>query len=204
MVYNPSLISSDQLPTSIMDLQKPEWKGRWAASPTGADFQAIVSAILQEKGEDATTAWLTAMKENASAYKGNSTVMKAVNAGEIPLGVIYHYYWFIDQAKTKENSANTKLAYFGPRTRGVRQRVGRRRARLEQERRRRAAVPRLHHRPGRTAGPARRHELRVCDRQRRRLQPGPAAAELSAAAGDRPSTLNSKKVTDLMTAAGLI
>ena len=38
--------------------------------------------------------------------------MKAVNAGEIPAGVIYHYYWFGDQAKTGENSKNVELHYF--------------------------------------------------------------------------------------------
>jgi len=43
---------------------------------------------------------------------GNGTVMKAVNAGEIDGGVIYHYYWFGDQAKTGENSKNTDLHYF--------------------------------------------------------------------------------------------
>ncbi|MEN2740578.1 iron ABC transporter substrate-binding protein [Microbacterium sp. X-17] len=111
IVYNPSLISEADLPASIMDLQNPEWKGRWAASPTGADFQAIVSAILAEKGADATAAWLAGMKQNSVAYKGNSTVMKAVNAGEIPMGVIYHYYWYIDQSKTGENSKNTKLHF---------------------------------------------------------------------------------------------
>lgn len=52
------------------------------------------------------------MKENFTAYKGNSTVMKAVNAGQIDSGVIYHYYRFVDQAKTGENSNNTKLYYF--------------------------------------------------------------------------------------------
>jgi iron(III) transport system substrate-binding protein len=45
-----------------MDLAKPEWKGRWAASPSGADFQAIVSAMLALKGEQATLEWLKAMK----------------------------------------------------------------------------------------------------------------------------------------------
>ncbi|QWT23776.1 iron ABC transporter substrate-binding protein [Subtercola sp. PAMC28395] len=112
VVYNPSLITEAELPKSLLDLADPSWKGRWAASPSGADFQAIVSALLAEKGSDATLAWLTAMKQNVSEYKGNSTVMKAVNAGEVPLGVIYHYYWFIDQAGTKENSGNTKLYYF--------------------------------------------------------------------------------------------
>ena len=111
-VYNPSKISPAQLPTSLMDLAKPEWKGRWAASPSGADFQAIVSAMLSLKGEPATLDWLKAMKTNFVAYKGNSTVLKAVNAGQIDSGVIYHYYYFVDQAKTGENSKNTQLHYF--------------------------------------------------------------------------------------------
>ncbi|WP_027502065.1 iron ABC transporter substrate-binding protein [Rhodococcus sp. UNC363MFTsu5.1] len=111
-VYNKDKLPQDQLPKSLLDLQDPSWKGRWAASPSGADFQAIVSALLELKGEDVTRAWLAGMKENAVPYKGNSAVMKAVNAGEVPGGVIYHYYWFGDQAKTGENSSNTALHYF--------------------------------------------------------------------------------------------
>lgn len=68
--------------------------------------------MLALKGEQATLEWLKAMKTNATAYKGNSTVMKAVNAGQIDGGVIYHYYPFVDQAKTGENSGNIKLHYF--------------------------------------------------------------------------------------------
>lgn len=112
LVYNPSLISEADLPKALMDLADPAMKGKWAASPSGADFQAIVSAMLELKGADATEAWLVAMKSNFTAYQGNSTVMKAVNAGEIPMGVIYHYYWFGDQNGTGENSKNTALHYF--------------------------------------------------------------------------------------------
>ena len=111
-VYNPQKLNETQLPASLMDLAKPEWKGRWAASPSGADFQAIVSAMLALKGEQATLDWLKAMKTNFVAYKGNSTVMKAVNADQIDGGVIYHYYRFVDQSKTGENSKNTQLYYF--------------------------------------------------------------------------------------------
>jgi len=110
--YNKDKLKEDQLPKSLLDLADPSWKGRWAASPSGADFQAIVSALLELKGEEATVNWLKAMKANFTAYKGNGTVMKAVNAGEIDGGVIYHYYWFGDQAKTGENSNNVELHYF--------------------------------------------------------------------------------------------
>ena len=113
LVYNPSLIDEADLPASLMDLQDPKWKGRWGGAPSGADFQAIVSAILQTQGEEATAAWLDAMHENAEIYNHNIATMKAVNAGEVPVGVIYHYYWYRDQDGTKENSGNTKLHYFG-------------------------------------------------------------------------------------------
>ncbi len=111
-VYNPSKLSEANLPKSIMDLADPSWKGRWAASPGGADFQAIVAAILEQKGEAATLEWLKAMKTNYANYRGNSSVLKAVNAGQIDSGVIYHYYSLVDQSKTGENSKNTTLYYF--------------------------------------------------------------------------------------------
>lgn len=110
--YDKTKLTEDKLPKSMLDLADPAWKGRWGASPAGADFQAIVGALLQLKGEAATAAWLAAMKEGATPYKGNSVAMKAVNAGEIEGAVIYHYYWFGDQAKTGENSGNVALHYF--------------------------------------------------------------------------------------------
>ena len=112
LVYNKAKLTEDQLPKSMLDLAKPEWKGRWAASPTGADFQAIVSALLELKGESATEDWLKAMKDNSKQYKGNSTAMKAVNAGEVDAALIYHYYYYGDQAKTGENSNNVTPYYF--------------------------------------------------------------------------------------------
>lgn len=111
-VYNKDKLKAADLPKSLLDLAGPSWKGRWAASPTGADFQAIVSALLSLKGEEATLNWLKAMKTNFTAYRGNGAVLKAVNAGQIDGGVIYHYYWFTDQAKTGENSGNVALHYF--------------------------------------------------------------------------------------------
>ena len=111
-VYNTSRLQPGQLPKSMLDLQQPQWKGRWGGAPAKADFQAIVSALLQLKGEQATTQWLAGMKTNAVIYNDNIATMKAVNAGEVDGGIIYHYYWFRDQANTKEGSGNTALHYF--------------------------------------------------------------------------------------------
>ncbi|MGV3552299.1 iron ABC transporter substrate-binding protein [Rhizobium sp.] len=112
LAYDKTKLTEDQLPRTMDELADPKWKGRWSASPSGADFQAIVAAYLTLKGENATKAWLAAMKENAVFYKGNSTCMKAVNAGKVEAALIYHYYYFGDQAKTGENSANVALHYF--------------------------------------------------------------------------------------------
>ncbi len=110
--YDKSKLSEDQLPASIMDLEKPEWKGRWGAPPVKPDFQAIVAAMLQLTGEPATSAWLSGMKANAEIFSDNIATLRAVNDGQVDGGVIYHYYWFRDQAETKEISNNTALHYF--------------------------------------------------------------------------------------------
>ena len=113
VVYNKDKLTKDQLPTSIMDLSKPEWQGKFGIAAGGADFQAIVSAVLADKGAAETEKWLTGLKDNAKVYQGNGAVMKAVNAGEIEAGVIYHYYWYKDQAESKANSGNTELEFLG-------------------------------------------------------------------------------------------
>ncbi|MEA9985475.1 MULTISPECIES: iron ABC transporter substrate-binding protein [Subtercola] len=205
VVYNPSLISEAELPASLLDLADAKYKGKWAASPGGADFQAIVSALLAEKGHDATLAWLTSMKANFTAYKGNSTVMKAVNAGEIPLGVIYHYYWFIDQAGTKENSLNTKLHYIKNEDPGAFVSVsgGGVLASSKNQAAAQAFVKFITGKAGQgilQTGTS--FEYPVASE----VAPNPALptlASLEAPTID-PSTLNSTEVTDLMTQAGLL
>src|SRR4029079_3752094 len=107
-VYNKAKLQPDQLPKSMLDLEQTAWRGRWGGAPAKADFQAIVSALLQLKGEQATAQWLAGMNTNAVVYNDNIATMKAVNAGEVDGGIIYHYYWFRDQAKTKADSGNTE------------------------------------------------------------------------------------------------
>ncbi len=119
VVYNTDQLSPDELPDSILDFAKPEWAGRISFSPTGADFQAIVSAVLDLEGEDATRTWLQGLADNGTVYDGNNVVLESVNAGEVEAGIIYHYYWYRDQKESGENSDNSELYFFGDRDPGA-------------------------------------------------------------------------------------
>ena len=119
LIYNKDKVAPNQLPTSIMELADPAWKGRTSFSPSGADFQAIVSAVLQLKGKKATAAWLKGLKENGTVYQGNNVVMNSVNDGQTDTGVIYHYYWFRDQAEAGTNSNDSALYFFGKKDPGA-------------------------------------------------------------------------------------
>lgn len=114
-VYNKDTVDEADLPKSFADLASPRWKGNWGAAPAGADFQAIVSASLDLNGEEATRTWLASLEGpdgEFATYKGNKPILAAVNAGEIDGGVIYHYYYFGDQAGTGESSQNVVQHYF--------------------------------------------------------------------------------------------
>ncbi|SFP23320.1 iron(III) transport system substrate-binding protein [Mesorhizobium sp. NFR06] len=203
--YSKDKLKEGQLPKSLLDLADPSWKGRWAASPSGADFQAIVSALLQLKGEAATADWLKAMKENFTAYKGNSTVMKAVNAGEIDGGVIYHYYYFGDQAKTGENSKNVGLHYFKNQDPGAFVSVsgGGVLASSKHPKEAQAFLKWVTGKGGQDVlktGTSYEYAVGKGAQSNPKLVPLP---DLQAPKID-PATLNSKKVIDLMTQAGLL
>ena len=113
LVYNTSMVDEADLPDSIMELADPEWAGQISFSPTGADFQAIVAAVLDLEGEQTTQEWLDGIKANGTVYDGNNVVLESVNAGESAIGIIYHYYWYRDQVEAGENSDNTGLYFLG-------------------------------------------------------------------------------------------
>jgi len=112
LVYNTEMISEDELPVSMLDLANPEWQGRWGAAPAGADFQAIVSALLELRGTEETANWLVGLKQNALPYRGNFEAMRGANVGEVAAALIYNYYYFGDQAGTGESSNKLKVHYF--------------------------------------------------------------------------------------------
>jgi len=120
VVYNTSLLKAAQLPTSIMDLAKPKWKGKIALAGSETDFQPIVTTVARTYGDAAALKWLEALKANAAnhLYPDNETVTEEVNRGQVALGVINQYYWYRLRAEVGASSMHSKIAYFAPRNVG--------------------------------------------------------------------------------------
>jgi iron(III) transport system substrate-binding protein len=128
-----------------------------------------------------------------------------VNKGEVEGAVIYHYYFFGDQANTKENSANVTLHYFRNQDPGAFLSVSGGGV-LASSKHKEQALAFLKW----VTGPAGQAVLRDGDSFEYAIGNGASSnpalvpiADLDAPAID-PSKLDNAKVTELMTAAGLL
>ena len=95
VVYNPDVISADELPDSILDFTDPEWNGRIGWPPTNGSFQAFVTAMRTTLGEDAARDWLEGIQANdPRVYPKNTPIVDAVSRGEVDVGFVNHYYLY--------------------------------------------------------------------------------------------------------------
>ena len=93
LVFNKSMIKEEELPSSLLDLAKPEWKGKLAIAPTDADFLPLVGAVAALKGRQAALDWLKGLRENAAIFDDDEGVVAAVDRGAAAVGIINNYYW---------------------------------------------------------------------------------------------------------------
>jgi iron(III) transport system substrate-binding protein len=116
IIYNPSLISKSQLPTSVMQLADPQYKDKLAFAPGETDFQPIVTSVIKAYGQAKALQWLEAVKSNASAhtYPDNETIADEVNRGVAAFGVINQYYWYRLQAEIGQSAMHSDITYFAP------------------------------------------------------------------------------------------
>ena len=93
LAFNPTLVAADRLPVSLLDLARPEWKGRLAIAPADADFLPLVEAVAKLKDRATALAWLRALKVNAQVFDDDEGVVAAVERGSAATGIINNYYW---------------------------------------------------------------------------------------------------------------
>jgi iron(III) transport system substrate-binding protein len=120
LVYNTQLLKASQLPTSIMQLADPQWKGKLALAPAETDFQPIVTSVAHTYGDAAALRWLEGLKANAGShiYPNNETTTDQINRGQAALGLIDQYYWYRQRAQVGASNMHSAIAYLAPRDPG--------------------------------------------------------------------------------------
>ncbi len=116
IIYNPSLISASQLPTSVMQLADATYKGKVALAPSETDFQPVVTSVAKAYGNQAAVNWLKGVAANAGSriYPDNETVVNEVNNGSAAIGIINQYYWYRIRDEIGASNMHAKIAFLAP------------------------------------------------------------------------------------------
>jgi len=114
LVYNTSQIAASQLPSSILELAAPRWKGKLGFAPSETDFQPLITSIVKRDGRATAERWLRGLQANSKLYPDNETVVAQVNNGESAAGPINHYYWYRLRAEIGAGAMHSALHYYAP------------------------------------------------------------------------------------------
>ena len=121
LVYNTDGVSPSEVPTSVLDLADPRWKGKIELAPSETDFWPIIDSVARQKGTAAALAWLKGLRTNVGANDNipdNETLTSDVSKGVTDLALIDSYYFYRLEAEVGAGSVHAKIAYFAPRDPG--------------------------------------------------------------------------------------
>lgn len=96
----------------LLDLARPEWKGKVGIAPSDADFLPLVSALIKADGTAAALAWLQGLKENALIYQDDESVVAAVARGDVATGIINNYYWDRLETELGPEKIDSRIYHF--------------------------------------------------------------------------------------------
>jgi iron(III) transport system substrate-binding protein len=115
LLYNDELVPAAEVPTSVLELTDPKWKGQVGIAPTNASFQTFVTAMRVSLGEEATAEWLAGLVANdVQTFDNNVAIRDAVDAGQISLGLANHYYWFEKAAEVGADNLAVQNRFLEP------------------------------------------------------------------------------------------
>jgi iron(III) transport system substrate-binding protein len=112
LAYNPSQISADKLPKSMLELAGPDWLGKVGIAPSDSDFLPLVTAVAAAKGKDAAVAWLKGLEKNSQTFDDDEGVVAAVDRGAVATGIINSYYWARLQQEEGKAKTHAEIYHF--------------------------------------------------------------------------------------------
>ncbi len=114
VVYNPNLVA--EAPDTIEKVVSGEYAGgKIGFAPTNASWQSFVTGLRVLWGEDRAKQWLEQFAaQDPVAYEGNSQIRDAVDAGEIEIGLINHYYLYELIAEKGEENVTARNQFMAP------------------------------------------------------------------------------------------
>lgn len=93
LAYNPDMIKEADLPKTVEELNDPKYKGKVGVAPTNASFQSFITAMRVLQGDAAAEKYLSDLAANSPEIReGNGEIVKDIDAGKIPFGLVNHYY----------------------------------------------------------------------------------------------------------------
>jgi iron(III) transport system substrate-binding protein len=117
LVYNPSRIAASDLPTTVLALADPKYRGKVGFAPGETDFQPIVIAVAKKYGDAAAVNWLKGLAANAGEskqYGSNEALVDEVNRGAAAFGLLNQYYWYRLGAEIGTSNVHSKIAFMAP------------------------------------------------------------------------------------------
>ncbi|MBC7290717.1 MAG: iron ABC transporter substrate-binding protein [Actinotalea sp.] len=112
LAYDPEQVPEIDSITGIDQLLEPQWEGKIGFAPSNASFHAFVTALRVDRGEDGAREWLEAFAaQDPQAYENNIAVLDAVDAGQVALGLINHYYWYQRAAEVGEENVDARIHF---------------------------------------------------------------------------------------------
>jgi iron(III) transport system substrate-binding protein len=117
LVYNTDKLKASQVPTSVLGLAAPKWKGKIEIAPSETDFWPVIDSVAKTRGQAAALTWLKALKRNAGNNDNvpdNETLTSDVSQGITDLALINQYYFYRLEAEVGKGSVHAAIVPFAP------------------------------------------------------------------------------------------
>lgn len=112
VLYDPAQVPEADLPADTAALADPAYAGQIAIAPGNASFQAFITAMRVLEDDATAEEFLQGLVDNDSpVFDGNGAILDAVEAGEVPMGLVNHYYWFEQAAEVGAENMSSEMLY---------------------------------------------------------------------------------------------